>query len=299
MCSSVKKILAAMNSSSHLNRESSPVSVKKSSLTTRELSSTKESTPQKPNIKLKRSSPVLTKKMSSPFPYARKMEIHKTTVPLSDTHAAENKQQSTQPSTTTEILYTPTKDVCSSDDELLSSDIKLNRKRSTLSKRLSTSADNVLDIQDDVSPSPSPLTGSKKKATRSKSSENLSLFGRGISIRRSGRRKNQISNDTSKSPPNESNKLKSLAQGILTNLRIPGFSRQPSGSEPPLRSSWCLKVYDGTNELETTRNTATAAEAEKGSAKVEMTSSREKNENTGKHQQNGKMHIWMMTIQAL
>ena len=280
--------------SSNLTRESSPSSVKESSPSTKESSpstrepiSTKEPSPQKPNIKLRRSSPVLTKKLSSPFPYARKMESVKKSVP--DTHATENEQQQSI-GPPAKILYTPSRDPCSSDDELLSSETKVNRKRSTLSKRLSTSADNVLDIEDDVSPSPSPLTSSKKKATRSKSSENLSLFhGRGISIRRSGRRKNQISNDTSKSPPNESNKLKSLAQGILTNLRIPGFSRQPSGSEPPLRSSWCLKVYDGTNELETNRNTATAAEIEEGSAKVDeqVTSSKEKNEDAGKHQQNG------------
>lgn len=299
-----------MNSSSHLSRESSPASTKESSPSTkesspstsklsstaREVSSSKESTPQRPNIKLKRSSPVLTKKLSSPFPYAKKMEGLKKIVPLSDFHVAESKQQSTELSTKPEILYTPcSKDICSSDDELLSSDTKLNRKRSTLSKRLSTSADNVLDVQDDVSPSPTPLTGDKKKATRSKSSENLSLFhGRGISIRRSGRRKNHVSNDSSKSPPNESNKLISLAQGILTNLRIPGFSRQQSGSEPPLRSSWCLKVYDGTNELETSKSTAGGAEAEEGSsAKVDeqMTSSKEKNEGTGKQQQNGKIYV--------
>ena len=301
-----------MNSSSRLSRESSPAPTKelspaptkesspastkeslknlsftsKLSSTTREVSSSKESTPPRPNIKLKRSSPVLTKKFSSPFPYTKKMETHKKTVPLSNVHTAESKQESTEPpSTKTEILYTPiNKDVCSSDDELLSSDTKLNRKRPTLSKRLSTSADNVLDIQEDASPSPSPLTGGKKKATRSKSSENLSLFhGRGISIRRSGRRKNQVSNDSSKSPPNESNKLISLAQGILTNLRIPGFSRQQSGSEPPLRSSWHLKVYDGTNELET--STGSGAEVEEGSsAKVDeqISSSREKN---------GKMYV--------
>ena len=259
-----------MNSSSDLPREASPA---------KESSPTKETTPQKPNLRLKRSSPVLSTKLSSPFPSTRRMESINKTVPLTDTHSSIRKQQSADATASIEILCTPSKEPCSSDDELLSSDTKLNRKRSTLSKRLSTSADNVLDIQENVSQPPSPLMGRKRKATRSKSSENLSLFpGRGISFRRSGRRKNHISNESSKSPPHDGNKLISLAQGILTNLRIPGFSRQQSGSEPPLRSSWCLKVYDGTNDLEnyvTARNASAAGEAEESSANDEQVASSE------------------------
>lgn len=292
VCCSVKKILAAMNSSSGTSKESSLTATKESS------PSTKESTPQKTNIKLTRSSPVLTKKLSSPFPYAKKMESPQKTmaVLVQDVEATTADEQ--EPCTSNEASYILTKDQSGcSDDELLTGDIQLNRKRSTLSKRLSNSADNVLDIHDDVSPSTSSLTGSKKKASRSKSSENLSLFhGRGISIRRSGRRKNNVSNDTPKTPPaQDSNKLLTLAHGILNNLRIPGFSRQQSGSEPPLRSSWCLKVYDGTNELENfvAAKKHSSAQAEESPAKVDHSTANNgmKNEETGKQRhRNSRLH---------
>ena len=278
MFPSVKKILAAMNSSSDLTGEGSPA---------KEPSPTKEPTPQKPALKLKRSSPVLSAKLSSPFPSTRRMESVKKMIPLTDTHSTISKQQSADAATSVEILYTPSKEPCSSDDELLSSDTKLNIKRSSLSKRLSSSADNVLDIQENGSQPPSPLMGIKRKATRSKSSENLSLFhGRGISFRRSGRRKNHVSNENPKSPPHDGNKLISLAQGILTNLRFPGFGRQQSGSEPPLRSSWCLKVYDGTNDLEgyvTAKNACTAGEAESSANDEQMASSEEAGNQQDQH----------------
>ena len=297
VCCSVKKILAAMNSTSSISKESSPTSTKESSPSTKESSpTTKESTPQKSNVKLTRSSPVLTKKLSSPFPYTKKMESPKRTiVPLVlDIQGTADEEE---PSTSNEPSYILTKDQSGSDDEIVTGDMKLNRKRSTLSKRLSNSADNVLDIHGgDVSPSSNSLNGSKKKASRSKSSENLSLFGRGISIRRSGRRKNNVSNDTSKSPPpQDSNKLLTLAHGILNNLRIPGFSRQQSGSEPPLRSSWCLKVYDGTHELEgvVTAKKQSSVQAEESPAKGDQSvaSNGVKNEEAGKQRhRNSKSH---------
>jgi len=234
-----------MNGSSPTTtRESSPVS------------SSKESSPHK-SLKLKRSSPVLTKKLSSPFPYAKKMESPKKTEPA---------QTNTQ--TTNEgIMFVPTKDVCSPSDILLTSEMKLNRKRSSLSKRLSSSADNVLSIEDNVSQSCNPLS-SKEKASRSKSTENLSVIHkRGGSTKR----KNRLSIGSPKSPyVHDGNKLISLAQGILTNLRIPGFGKQHSGSEPPLRSSWCLKVYDGTNELENYTKDLYSAETEESSKKVDQ-----------------------------
>ena len=213
---------------------SSPTTTRESS----PVSSSKESSPHK-SLKLKRSSPVLTKKLSSPFPYAKKMESPKKTEPA---------QTNTQ--TTNEgIMFVP------------------NRKRSSLSKRLSSSADNVLSIEDNVSQSCNPLS-SKEKASRSKSTENLSVIHkRGGSTKR----KNRLSIGSPKSPyVHDGNKLISLAQGILTNLRIPGFGKQHSGSEPPLRSSWCLKVYDGTNELENYTKDLYSAETEESSKKVDQ-----------------------------
>lgn len=301
VCCSVKKILAAMNSTSSISKESSPSSTKESSPSTKESSPftkessplTKESTPQKSNVTLTRSSPVLIKKLSSPFPYTKKMESpKKTIVPVVlDVQGTADEQEpsiSNEPSFSHEPSYVLTKDQSGSDDELLTGDMQLNRKRSTLSKRLSNSADNVLDIHGDVSPSTNSLTSSKKKASRSKSSENLSLFhGRGISIRCSGRRKNNVSTDTQKSPPpQDSNKLLTLAHGILNNLRIPGFSRQQSGSEPPLRSSWCLKVYDGTHELENVatvkKHGSVQAEESPGKGDQSIASNGLRNEEAGK-----------------
>ena len=281
-------------------RESSPTSIKESS------PSTNESPAEKGNIKLKRSSPVLTKKLSSPFPYAKKMESPKRTfaLPSPDLQVTyeeqqRTEQQRTEPSTSKEASYVPIKDVSNSDDELHTSEIKVNRKRSTLSKQLSTSADNVLNIEDDVSPSTNLLTTSKKKASRSKSSENLSLFhGRGISIRRSGRRKANVSNDSPKSPPpNDSNRLLTLAQGILNNLRIPGFGRQQSGSEPPLRSSWCLKVYDGTHDLEqcTTAKQNSSVQLESPTKPDQQAGM--KSEESGKRHRNSKLHdLWKLPM---
>lgn len=264
-----------MNSSSGSTKEPSPAP-------TKELSPTVKDTPKREDLKLKRSSPVLTKKLTSPFLHAKKVD-HVTksdSLPLSNIQVKENKEQ--EISSNSEMVRIP----ASSDDELLNGEMKLNRKRSTLTKRLSTSADNVLDIQNDVSPSTNSLTSSKKKASRSKSSDNLSVIhGRGTSIRRSGRRKNQVGIDSPKSPPpHDSNKLISLAQGILNNLRIPGFSRQPSGSEPPLRSSWCLKMYDGTNDLENyvANRDRSCAEAEETSKNQQMANNGEKSEESGK-----------------
>lgn len=254
-----------MNSSSPSAKELSP-SAKESSPSAKE-SSTREFSPKKANIKLKRSSPVLTTRLSSPLPNVIRMESLERT---SSSDVTKNEQENSKLSTTSnEVTYAPITDLCSSDDELLSGEkMKLNRKRSTLSKRLSTSADNVLDIQDDkASQSTTLLSSDKKIASRSRSTDNLSVsHTRGSSTRRSFRKKNQISTGSPKSPPHDGNKLISLAQGILTNLRIPGFSRQPSGSEPPLRSSWCLKMYDGNNELES--NTG-AGGAEQTTTKVE------------------------------
>ena len=264
-----------MNGSSR-SRESSPAFNKESSPLAKEGSPQNSS--QRTNIKLKRSSPVLSTKLSSPFPYAKKMEsVKKTLVPIKPSSDA---IQNGQPAAASEIC-TPViiDDACSSDDELLSSKVIVNRKRSTLSRHLSSSADNVLDIQEDkVSHSTiSSLSPNKKRASRSKSTENLSVVqSRGTSFRRSFRRKNQVTTTGSpKSPPaHDGNKLISLAQGILTNLRIPGFSRQQSGSEPPLRSSWCLKVYDGTNELEKPTN-KDSTRTDESSTKAEQKSTEE------------------------
>ena len=269
---SVKKILASMNS----------------------YTPPKEPSPVRTN--LKRSSPVIAKKKStspfptSPFPNAKKMEQISpakpdVVVPANDAQPLPTKQTSDsiqtpthtepilEPLRTSRHLLTPTRDLWSSEDELTSSDMKPNKKRSSLSRQLSASVDNMVNFDDDEPQSfrHGLLRWSKKRASRSKSSENISLIG----LRSSSRRKQRMSSagtptETRTPPTSDGNKLKSLAQGLLTNLRIPKFGRQQSEtSEPAVRLSWYVKIYDGTNELENYPRDFTSAEAETSARKID------------------------------
>lgn len=285
----MKKILASMNSYPPLPKESSPV-----------------------QSGLKRSPPVKAKKQSvSPFPDAKKMEqlspaAKSIIVPPSDDTSLHTIQASSvqtpshiqpvlEPLKTDRDLLTPTRDLCSSEDELTSSDMKPNKKRSSLSRQLSASADNMISLDDDEDEPRSFTRGllrwSKKRASRSKSTENVSLIG----LRSSSRRKHRMSADTpteTKTPPtSDGNKLKSLAQGLLTNLRIPKFGRQQSeSSEPSVRLSWYVKVYDGTNDLENYPRDFSAAEAEASAKKLDNDVSKLVENGNGKRRQRHSKH---------
>ena len=253
----------------------------------------KEPSPARTN--LKHSPPVTAKKKlaSSPFPDAKKMEQispakpdivlrASEAQPLSTTQTSNNITPTTQtpthiqpilePLRTTRYLPTPTRDLWSSEDELTTSEMKRNKKRSSLSRQLSASADNMINLGDDEPQSFSRglLRWSKRKASRSKSSENISVIGLRSSSRRKLRRSSGTSTETKTPPTSDGKKLKSLAQGLFTNLKIPKFGRQQSeSSEPAVRLSWYVKIYDGTNELENYPRDFTAAEAEASAKKLD------------------------------
>ena len=271
MCYSVKKILASMNS----------------------YTPPKEPSPAQTN--LKRSPPVTAKKKlaSSPFPDAKKMEQispakpdivlpASEAQPLPTTQTSNNSTQTPTTQTPTHIQpileplrtsrYLPTRDLWSSEDELTSSEMKPNKKRSSLSRQLSASADNMINLGEDEPQSFSRglLRWSKRKASRSKSSENISVIGLRSSSRRKLRRSSGTSTETKTPPTSDGKKLKSLAQGLFTNLKIPKFGRQQSeSSEPAVRLSWYVKIYDGSNELESYPRDFTAAEAEASAKKLD------------------------------
>jgi len=288
---SVKKILASMNS----------------------YSTPKESSPTRTN--LKRSPPVTSKKKltSSPFPDAKKMEQLSpakpdTVLPAGDVQplptTSSNAQTPTtqtpihiqpvlEPLRTSTYLPTPTRDLWSSEDEL---SYKPNKKRSSLSRQLSASADNMINLDKDepLSFTRGLLRWSKKRATRSKSSENISLIGLRSSSRRKQRRSSGTPSDTKTLPSSDGKKLKSLAQGLFTNLRIPKFGRQHSeSSEPSVRLSWYVKIYDGTNELENYPRDFTTAEAEASAKKLDndVTKLIEDNGNNKRRNRHSKYHM--------